>query len=129
MLFVRDDIGHDDVMGFDGYVGDDLDIPGRRNSSCLALFGQEAVIIGRPMPQAVSLGIESQAGHENDIELIGFDARIVRRCRPDAVSPADSLFQRIQTPPFDVLLIDADRDIDFLACCQGVLDQGSLISS
>lgn len=124
MLFVRDDIGHDDVMGFDGHVGDDLDIPGRSNRGCSALSGQEAVIIGRPMAQSVALGVKSQAGHENDIELIGFDARIVRRCRPDAVGAADSLFQRIQAPPFDMLFIDADRDVDFLAGSQGVLDQG-----
>ena len=124
MLFVRDDIGHDDVMGFDGHVGDDLDIPGRSNRGCSALSGQEAVIIGRPMAQSVALGVKSQAGHENDIELIGFDARIVRRCRPDAVGAADSLFQRIQAPPFDMLFIDADRDVDLLAGSQGVLDQG-----
>ena len=75
MLFVRDDIGHDYVMGFDGHVGDDLDIPGRSNRGCSALSGQEAVIIGRPMAQSVALGVKRQAGHENDIELIGFDAR------------------------------------------------------
>ena len=46
MLFVRDDIGHDDVMGFDGHVGDDLDIPGCSNRGYSALSGQEAVIIG-----------------------------------------------------------------------------------
>ena len=80
MLFIRDDIGHDDIMGFDGHVRDELDIPGRGNGGRPALSSQEAVIISRSMAQAMALGIEGQAGHEDDIELIGFDARVVRRC-------------------------------------------------
>ena len=110
-------------MGFDGHVRDELDIPGRGNGGRPALSSQEAVIISRSMAQAMALGIEGQAGHEDDIELIGFDARVVRRCRPDAIGTADRLFQRVQAPAFNALLIDADRDIDFLAVSQGLLDQ------
>ena len=99
-------------MGFDGHVRDELDIPGRGNGGRPALSSQEAVIISRSMAQAMALGIEGQAGHEDDIELIGFNARVVRRCRPDAIGTADRLFQRVQAPAFNALLIDADRDID-----------------
>ena len=62
MLFIRDDIGHDDIMGFDGHVRDELDIPGRGNGGRPALSSQEAVIISRSMAQAMALGIEGQAG-------------------------------------------------------------------